>query len=86
MKKRPSQNLNLFESNAQPSDTERQEAAIAAFVPQSVAPQVDATACPKCGGRSQATAHPIDHQGCTRYCLVCATPEEPYYFTPEALL
>ena len=42
-----------------------------------------ADACPRCGGRSQETAHPMDHEGKTRYCYVCATEDGPFYFEPE---
>ena len=73
----------LFE----PTPQERQQVAVEAFVPkeavaeQPVAEQPDPTSCPKCGGKTLVSARPRETGG-TRYCCVCTTDGEPYYFTP----
>ena len=76
-KKKSSQNLNLFESNAPPTPAERQEAAIEAFVLR-----VDPTACPNCGGKSLASSRPAEMGG-TRYCPICQGEDGCFYFTPS---
>lgn len=80
-KKRNEAQTNFFETP--PTPEERQAAAIKTFEPPPL-PPIDADACPKCGGHSQATAHPVEHDGHTRYCVVCSLGNggEAYYFTP----
>jgi len=66
----------LFE----PTPQERQQAAVEAFAPTS-AERLNPDACPKCGGKTLVSARPRETGG-TRYCCVCTTDGEPYYFTP----
>jgi hypothetical protein len=41
--------------------------------------------CPRCGARSQKTAHPVEHGGMTHYCTICLSEDKMdlYYFLPK---
>jgi hypothetical protein len=71
-------NFNLFEPVVPPSPPAATE------VEDSSPPKIK-DACPRCGGRSQQTTYPIDHNGCTRYCPQCPALDGDgcFYFTPE---
>jgi hypothetical protein len=75
MRQRPKENFTLFEAPKPPEATPRAEPAPVVAIKD---------ACPRCGGRSQKTAHPMDHNGHLRYCVVCLSEDRTdlFYFTP----
>jgi DNA modification methylase len=81
------QTLNMFElqSNSESAGVEKSQAISSLPQSSSAIEKIDPLRCPKCSSRSQPTAHPVEHAGATRYCIVCVEADgEPYYFTPEA--
>jgi hypothetical protein len=79
-KSKPQTNYNLFEAPSPPSEETHSSPST-----EKSTSRCESDACPRCGACSQPTAHPIEHDGKTRYCIVCVgTDGEPYYFMPEA--
>lgn len=72
----------LFESKSE--ENREQVSQSSTSIAKESSPLVDPTACPRCGSRSQKTAHPVEHGGKTRYCTVCLSEDKMdlYYFSP----